>query len=148
MKKMVLLVLLSVMSVGVAADNAHAIFGGRAWRVTARQEGFGLFGLRRSKTGRFFRKSASVEVKPHHGLETELVIQHSETEPDYWNGDRVNPNHWNKNHPDYGGETWVESYERNKAALKKRAEDRRKAKKILMLFNKEVKVSWLHPVLL
>ena len=56
MKKMVLLVLLSVMSVGVAADNAHAIFGGRAWRVTARQEGFGLFGLRRSKTGRFFRK--------------------------------------------------------------------------------------------
>ncbi len=61
MKKMVLLVLLSVMSVGVAADNAHAIFGGRAWRVTARQEGFGLFGLRRSKTGRFFRKSAAVE---------------------------------------------------------------------------------------
>ena len=63
MKKMVLLVLLSVMSVGVAADNAHAIFGGRAWRVTARQEGFGLFGLRRSKTGRFFRKSAAVEIQ-------------------------------------------------------------------------------------
>ena len=61
MKKMVLLVLLSVMSVGVAADSAHAIFGGRAWRATARQEGFGLFGLRRNKSGRFFRKSASVE---------------------------------------------------------------------------------------
>jgi len=61
MKKLVLLVLLSVMSVGVAADSAHAIFGGRAWRATARQEGFGLFGLRRSKSGRFFRKSAAVE---------------------------------------------------------------------------------------
>ena len=54
MKKMVLLVLLSVMSVGVAADNAHAIFGGRAWRVTARQEGYGLFGLRVNKSGRFY----------------------------------------------------------------------------------------------
>ena len=63
MRKMVLLVLLSVMSVGVAADSAHAIFGGRAWRATARQEGYGLFGLRKSKTGRFFRKSAAVEVQ-------------------------------------------------------------------------------------
>ncbi len=54
MKKMVLLVLLSVMSVGVAADSAHAIFGGRAWRVTARQEGFGFFGLRLNKSGRFY----------------------------------------------------------------------------------------------
>ena len=63
MRKMVLLVLLSVMSVGVAADNAHAIFGGRAWRVTARQEGFGLFGLRLNKSGRFFRRSASIEQK-------------------------------------------------------------------------------------
>ena len=57
MKKMVLLVLLSVMGVGVAADSAHAIFGGRAWRVTARQEGYGVFGLRLNKSGRF-----SVEV--------------------------------------------------------------------------------------
>ena len=63
MKKMVLLVLLSVMSVGVAADNAHAIFGGRAWRATARQEGYGVFGLRLNKSGRFFRRSAAVEDK-------------------------------------------------------------------------------------
>ena len=63
MKKMVLLVLLSVMSVGVAADNAHAIFGGRAWRATARQEGYGVFGLRLNKSGRFFRRSASIEQK-------------------------------------------------------------------------------------
>ena len=63
MRKMVLLVLLSVMSIGVAADSAHAIFGGRAWRVTARQEGFGFFGLRLNKSGRFFRRSASIEQK-------------------------------------------------------------------------------------
>ena len=63
MKKWVLLGLMSVMGVGVAADSAHAIFGVRAWRVTARQEGYGVFGLRLNKSGRFFRRSASVERK-------------------------------------------------------------------------------------
>ena len=48
MKKMVLLVLLSVMSVGVEADSAHAIFGGRAWRVNYRRNGAGFFRVRRS----------------------------------------------------------------------------------------------------
>ena len=58
MKKWILLALISAMSIGVAADNAHAIFGGRAWRVTARQEGFGFFGLRLNKSGRAFRTKA------------------------------------------------------------------------------------------
>jgi len=48
MKKMVLLVLLSVMSVGVAAENAHAIFGGIAWRAHYRRNGAGFFRGRRS----------------------------------------------------------------------------------------------------
>ena len=49
MRKMVLLVLLSVMSVGVAADSAHAIFGGMAWRVNARRNGAGFFSGRRGR---------------------------------------------------------------------------------------------------
>ena len=63
MKKLVLLVLLSVISVGVAADSAHAIFGGMAWRGHYRRSGYGVFGLRMNKSGRLFRKSASVERK-------------------------------------------------------------------------------------
>ena len=47
MKKLVLLVLLSVMSVGVMAENAHAIFGGMAWRGNYRSSGFGIFSGRR-----------------------------------------------------------------------------------------------------
>ena len=43
MKKLVLLVLLSAMSVGVAAENAHAIFGGIAWRAHYRRNGAGFF---------------------------------------------------------------------------------------------------------
>ena len=43
MKKLVLLVLLSVMGVGVAAENAHAIFGGIAWRAHYRRNGAGFF---------------------------------------------------------------------------------------------------------
>ena len=54
MKKMVLLVLLSVMSVGVAADSAHAIFGGMAFRITARQDGYGVFGMRTKKVKRYY----------------------------------------------------------------------------------------------
>ena len=49
MKKLVLLVLLSVMGVGVAADSAHAIFGGMAWRVNARRNGAGFFSGRRGR---------------------------------------------------------------------------------------------------
>jgi len=48
MRKMVLLVLLSAMSVGVAAENAHAIFGGIAWRAHYRRNGAGFFRGRRS----------------------------------------------------------------------------------------------------
>jgi hypothetical protein len=48
MKKLVLLVLLSVMGVGVAAENAHAIFGGIAWRAHYRRNGAGFFRGRRS----------------------------------------------------------------------------------------------------
>ena len=43
MKKWILLVLISAMSIGVAADSAHAIFGGMAWRVNARRNGAGFF---------------------------------------------------------------------------------------------------------
>ena len=49
MKKWILLVLISVMSIGVAADSAHAIFGGMAWRVNARRNGAGFFSGRRGR---------------------------------------------------------------------------------------------------
>ena len=44
MKKLVLLVLLSVMSVGMVAESSHAfIFGGGAWRRHYRRSGAGFF---------------------------------------------------------------------------------------------------------
>ena len=49
MKKWILLVLISAVSVGVAADSAHAIFGGMAWRVNARRNGAGFFSGRRGR---------------------------------------------------------------------------------------------------
>ena len=42
MKKLVLLLLLSVVGIGVAAENAHAIFGGIAWRRHYRKHRRGL----------------------------------------------------------------------------------------------------------
>ena len=60
MRKMVLLVLLSVMSVGVAADSAHAIFGGMAWRVNARRNGAGFFSGRR---GRIIKAAPAIRKK-------------------------------------------------------------------------------------
>ena len=49
MKKWILVVLISAMSIGVAADSAHAIFGGMAWRVNARRNGSGFFSGRRGR---------------------------------------------------------------------------------------------------
>jgi hypothetical protein len=77
MKKMVLLVLLSVMSVGVAAENAHAIFGGIAWRAHYRRNGAGFFRGRTTAIERkgpyslqYVRESVDSEIKglPKRGI--------------------------------------------------------------------------------
>ena len=68
MKKLVLLVLLSVMSVGMVAESSHAFIFGGAWRRHYRKHGAGFF------KGR----SASVEKRGPYELEHVRVAVDSE----------------------------------------------------------------------